>query len=447
MAVSWRPWLRPRRLRWAVSAPLGARALFVGGAVLVGLVAVAFALLSEEANRLFHALFAVAPWASLVVLPAGFVTVLWLSARWFPGAQGSGIPQAIAAAQTLPGEPVGHWLSLRIAAGKVFLTTLALGCGASVGREGPSVQVGASIMHALTRYRPLARFASRQNLIVAGGAAGVAAAFNTPLAGIMFAIEELARYTVFRANSTALTAVIAAGLVSLGLLGNYAYFGVTAVTLGWPQGLPVVLVCGLAGGVAGGLFSRVMVASARGLPGALGRYRCAHPLRFAALCGLLVAVIGLACGGMSFGTGYLDTRAAIEEGADLPLLAGLGKMAATWLSFLSGVPGGVFAPSLTVGAGLGSDLATLFPEVPRSAILLLAMAAYLAAFTQAPITAFIVVAEMSRNHFLLLPLMTAAVLGHGVARLVSPHPLFFTLATLLDPRLSSHGSSERERRS
>jgi H+/Cl- antiporter ClcA len=422
-----------RQTRLIITSEISARVVFIGGAVLVGLAAVVFAIMTDRASHLFHDLLTRWPLIPLLLTPAGFVVIVWITRRFFPGTSGSGIPQTVAAAHVPPHTDLRPWLSVRIAIGKVFLTIGGIACGASVGREGPTVQVGASLMLMLRPLRILGRVATRRNLVIAGGAAGIAAAFNTPLGGIMFAIEELSRYRVFRANSLTLLAVIAAGLVSLAILGNYSYFGATNVTLPWPRGIGVIIVAGAVGGIFGGLFARLMIASATALPPRVARMRSHRPYRFAAICGLTVAMLGLLWGGLAFGTGYVDTRAAVEGGEVLPLGAGLIKIATTWLSYLSGIPGGFFAPSLGVGAGIGSDLAEFFPSLPRAAVILLVMSAYLAGFTQAPITSFIIVMEMSRNNEMLAPLMTAAVVGHLIARVICPTPLYHAMAALLTP--------------
>ena len=147
-------------------------------------------------------------------------------------------------------------LSLRIAFGKILVTLVALASGASIGREGPTVQVGASIMHALRRYARFPALDIDRGLVLAGGAAGIAAAFNTPLAGVVFAIEELSRSFEERTSGVILTAVIVAGVTALALVGNYTYFGRTSVALTVPQMWVAVPVCGILGGLLGGLFSR-----------------------------------------------------------------------------------------------------------------------------------------------------------------------------------------------
>ena len=200
------------------------RLTFWAGAVGVAVVAILFAFLADEAAR-FHGISGARPWVAFIICPAGLVTCFLLTRHVFPGAQGSGIPQVIAAQHMTDRDAIARMLSPRIAAGKVALTLLGLCCGASIGREGPTVQVGASIMHALGRLQRLPRLELERALILAGGAAGVAAAFNTPLAGVVFAIEELAHSFESRASGTVLTAVIIAGITTLALMGNYTYFG------------------------------------------------------------------------------------------------------------------------------------------------------------------------------------------------------------------------------
>ena len=193
-------------------------------------------------------------YASLVVTPLGFALSVFLTNRFFPNAQGSGIPQAIAARHLTDQSARESLVSLRFAAGKIILTLFGLLCGASVGREGPTVQIGASIMFALGRFSPR----RQPGLILAGAAAGVAAAFNTPLAGIVFGIEEMSRAFETRTSSLIIGAVIAAGLTSLALIGNYAYFGTSAMACATAStGSPIPL-CGVVGGLAGGLFSRIL---------------------------------------------------------------------------------------------------------------------------------------------------------------------------------------------
>ena len=416
-------------LTWLSIGRWHKRLLLGGAALLAGLIAIAFAIGAELAIGTHARLMQDMPWLTLLVAPAGFAFLAWVARRFFPATEGSGIPQAIAASLSDDENVRRQFLSLRIAIAKVMLTLGGLLSGASIGREGPSVQVGASVMHMLAG-RKRGRIASSRDLIIAGSGAGIAAAFNTPLGGIMFAIEEMCRHRAFRANSMTLTAVIFAGLMSLAVLGNYTYFGRTPAALAWPSGLWPVLICGVSAGLLGGGFSRLLVASARGLPGKLGAFARARPVAFAAGCGLATGLIGLLSGGMTYGTGYAESKGALEGLAALPFFFMFAKLVVIWLAFVARIPGGIFAPALAVGAGLGADISLLLPTDAdaNAAILVLGMVAFLAAMTQSPITSFVIVMEMTANHEMLLPLMATAVISNAISRSVAPVPLYHALA-------------------
>jgi len=394
------------------------------GGIGVGAAAVALAGLADLAQQAFVLLLTKSRYLVLLVTPLGFMLSAYLTLRLFPNAQGSGIPQVIAARQLASQEARGKLVSIRIAIGKTFLTLFGLLCGASVGREGPTVQIGASIMFVLGRVSPR----RQPGLILAGAAAGVAAAFNTPLAGIVFGIEEMSRAFETRTSGLIIAAVIAAGLTSLAMMGNYAYFGTSPVSLTSGVGWLAIPVCGVVGGAAGGLFSRAVIAMARGFANPAGRAIKRHPLWFALVCGLAVALCGLASGDTIYGTGYTQVKTALESGTPLPASFGGLKLLATTFAAISGIPGGIFSPSLAVGAGLGSNLAPLFHGVPLSALMLLGMVAYFAGVVQAPITAFVIVTEMTDNHSMVVPLMAAALIAYGTSRLICEEGIYHALA-------------------
>ncbi|WP_242442787.1 chloride channel protein [Magnetospirillum sp. 15-1] len=404
------------------------RMLFWGGAVLVALAAMLFERTSTLGNHLFSQAIAIHPALAFVITPLGLVGVLWLTRRVFPGAQGSGIPQTIAAMKLPVLADRNSVLSLRLAAGKVLLTSLGLCVGASVGREGPTVQIGAAIMHALGRWIRLPIQEIDRTLILAGGAAGIAAAFNTPLAGIVFAIEELSRSFEERTSGTVLTTVIVSGVTAMAVVGNYTYFGRTDAVLDLAAAWRPVLICGICGGLLGGLFARILIAVTLGLPGRAGQWVKDHPFVFASLCGLGMAVLGMSSGNSIYGTGYEEAKGLIEGKSELSASFGLMKLAATMLSYVSGIPGGVFAPSLAVGAGLGANLVPWLPGAPIGALAILGMVGYFTGVVQAPITAVVIVMEMTSSQSLTLPLMAAAVIAYGVSRLVCPNPMYRTLA-------------------
>ncbi len=412
----------------AVPSFLRRRLVWWLGAISIGLVAIGFATAGDRVAHWRHALVSPHPWLMLLIAPTGLAVSVFLARTVFPGAQGSGIPQTIAALQMQSDRAVDRVLSLRIAAGKILLTILGLFAGASIGREGPTVQIGAALMHTLGRWMGLADVSVRRGLILAGGAAGISAAFNTPLGGIVFAIEELSHSFEVRTSGTMLTAVILSGVTSLALVGNYTYFGHTTATLPIGIGWAAVLVCGLGGGLAGGLFSALLVRAARGLPGAFGRFVRDRPVLFAALCGLLLALIGIWTDGATYGTGYAQARHMVDGDEQFGRFFPFWKFLASLVSYCSGIPGGIFAPSLAIGAGIGGDIALLLPHSPAGAVVLLGMVGYFAAVVQAPLTATVIVMEMTDNQGLTLPLMATAFIAYGVSRLISPRALYGALA-------------------
>jgi H+/Cl- antiporter ClcA len=427
---------RHRRLLRVFSRRWQRRVIFLVGGVAVGVAAVAMAFLSDAAQDGFHRILALFPYASLGLTPLGFGVIAFLTTRYFPAASGSGIPQAIAARRFREPEKRERLVSLRIAIGKTALTLAGLLVGASVGREGPTVQIGASIMAGIGRLSP----GRQPGLILAGAAAGVAAAFNTPLAGIVFGIEEMSRSFEMRTSGLIIGAVILGGLTSLAMVGSYTYFGSSAAVLDSAAAWLAVPLCGVCGGVLGGLFSRVLILMAGGLPPRKGRpargaprvmtlraWIAKHPVLFAVLCGAGVALCGLLSAGEIQGTGYAFARAALHgeplDFAFLPL-----KFAATVLSSISGIPGGIFSPSLAIGAGLGADLAPFFPPEAAGAVVLLGVVSYFTGVVQAPITAFVIVSEMTDNHTMLVPLMAAALIANAASKAVCREGIYHALA-------------------
>lgn len=409
-----------------------------GGALAVGLVATLFALAADKANELFHQGIEISSWLAFVITPLGLMLVSWLMRNWFPGTQGSGIPQALASLEVKSHSPLrSKVLSIRIAVGKMLLTLLGLCSGASIGREGPTVHVGSSIMFALGRRVQAPPHYLERALILGGGAAGVAAAFNTPIAGIVFAIEELSRSFEQKTNGIVITAVILAGVTAQMVLGNYNYFGTSsAAMLQWTDYLAIPL-CGVIGGLLGGVFSQVLITGSERLAPLHRRF----PMLVAAACGLAIATAGFLSGDLSYGTGYNQASEIIATGQTASLGYPFYKFFATIASYLSGIPGGIFAPSLATGAGVGADLAHLIP-LTAEVLIMLGMVAYFVGVVQTPLTGFIIVMEMTNNHSLLLPLMATAFIAYGVSRLVCPTPIYEALArAFLHPPEKHHSAS------
>jgi H+/Cl- antiporter ClcA len=404
------------------------RMLLWGSAALVGVAAVAFAKLADIAQLLLRRLVGASEWWPWLTAPCGFAAIAWLTRRYFAGAEGSGIPQTIFALRADSGARGQQFLRPKVVIGRVGLAVMGLLCGGSIGREGPTVHVGAVIVHGVWRWLPHGRVeAQRRALVLAGGAAGVAAAFNTPLAGIVFAIEELSRSFEERASGTTLTAVILAGVIAIAMVGDYTYFGQPVVASELRAFTPGVLVVAVACGLAGGFVSRVTLAASRRLPGILQKVRDRHPVLFAAGCGAGVALLGALAGGLIYGTGYEEARSVLESNAHLPWSYAPARAAATLLSYLSGIPAGLLAPSLSVGAGLGQLIADSMGQGSAVPFAILGMCGYLGGITQAPLTSLVIVMEMTAQHAMVLPLMVTAALATAVSKLVTP-PLYQTLA-------------------
>jgi H+/Cl- antiporter ClcA len=419
------------RRRERVSAKLHLRQAWrmgwiVAVAILCGLAAALFARLCDAAMAVHAHLYAVLRWPVLFLLPAGFGITTWLTRRFAPEAAGSGIPQVIAAAEERwRGRWGGQRVTLRTAAWKVVLSAFMLLCGASIGREGPTVQVTAGILRTLTR--GLKGGPGRRAIIIAGGAAGVAAAFNTPIAGVVFAVEELAKSFERRTNTTVILIVVISGFAAYALQGNYAYFGVlngAATTSTWIAA-PMI---GLVGGILGGLFSRLLAAVIGPDANPVTRWRQVHPVLFAVGCGAFAALVALATGGMTFGAGYEQAKSLIQSHPAQGMELAASKFAATLAAAVSGAPGGIFAPSLATGAGIGAIFAHLGLGIAGRDAVVLGMTSYLAGVVQAPLTSAVILMEMTREPGLVGPLLLAALLARWASSWVMPEPIYHLLA-------------------
>ena len=405
------------------------RLLFWASAAVVGAVALGFGWCTVTASRVFHAIAGPHPWVVVVLCPAGLAAIAYLTRTFFPGAQGSGIPQAMAAIRMERVEFARTMLSWRIAIGKTLLTVAGFAVGASIGKEGPTVQIGCSVMNGLGALglkpsRDLLRL-----LVLAGGAAGIASAFNTPIAGAVFAVEEMAHYQVDgRIGRRLLVVTAISGMTMLALVGNVFYFGTVRAALPWGRGWLAVAALGVVGGLLGGAFARILTFPLGRLPGPIRRFRAASPEGYAAVCGLALAGFGLASGGRAFDSSHAPAVAALHGVAAPSLAFPLLKWAATIVSYLSGIPGGIFAPSLSVGAGLSAWAAALFPHVALSALAMVGMAAYFSGVVQSPITAAVIVLEMTNNMEMTVAVSAAAMLGTAVSRLVCPKPIYLAMA-------------------
>jgi H+/Cl- antiporter ClcA len=401
--------------------------IFWVGAIVVGLVAVLYARLIDWGYNTFRALQHDHVWLPLILTPAVAALSVWLTRKFFRGSEGSGIPQVIAVLHSPPGLGT-RLLSPGIVVAKIGISFLAILGGFTIGREGPTVQVGAALMYNLRRLFPRSNARIERQLVLAGAAAGLSAAFNTPLAGIVFAIEELTRSFEARTSGVLITAIILAGIVALGLNGNYTYFGTIEVGAHFPNLLALaVVLTAVVTGIAGGLFCWLLLNTSKWIPARLRELHASKPVVFAMLCGLVIAIVGLVSGGNTFGSGYAEARGVLEGHEQLSVFYPLLKMVSMIGSYLPGIPGGIFAPSLSIGAGFGNVLHMVFGDMQLSMFIALGMVGYLAAVTQSPIMSFVIVMEMINGHALVISLMATALIASRVSRLFAP-PLYEALA-------------------
>jgi len=212
--------------------------------------------------------------------------------------------------------------------------------------------------------------------------------------------------------------------VAMTLFGNHDYFGSSNASIAANSAWGAEILCGITGGLLGGSFTLAIINLTRRLAPVVRK----HPYLVALLCGALVSLFGYFSDHQASGTGYEATKAIITGTAEFDPLYPLYKMGATMASFLSGIPGGIFGPSLATGAGIGSNLGQWLPVAPLSAMIMLGMVGYFSGVVQSPITAFVVVMELTNNQDMLLALMATSFIAYGTSQLICPQPLYQTLA-------------------
>ncbi|MCK5355256.1 MAG: chloride channel protein, partial [Methyloprofundus sp.] len=310
------------------------RLVFWLGAVIIGLLISTMTLLSEWASEFYRSVSLAYPWFNFVVAPFGLALTAWITFRFFPGSQGSGIPQ-VKTALELPHtlEERSRLVSFRIAIGKTFLPIMGLLSGASVGFGGPATHVGASLMSAIGRVFKFPPHYMEKGLLLAGSAAGFAAMFSAPLAGIIFAIEEMGRALEEKISSLVLTAIVFSGVTAYALLNNYIFFNDKSFIMPWSQSWLAIPLCGIVGGFLGGIFSKIIISGGK----LLSRSNLSIPV-IAFACGGAIAILGYYSNGDSFGTGYSQATAILTSSETMDPWFPLFKMLATCVTFFSGIP-------------------------------------------------------------------------------------------------------------
>ncbi len=393
--------------------------------------------------------------APAIAITVAMTLIVCIQRTWFPGTEGTGIPQAIAALKVGNTKARSLMLSLWIAFGKMVLLSIALLFGITVGREGPSVHIGACFMHLCNRFTTLPSFLVAKGMILAGSAAGIAAAFNTPIAGVVFCLEEVGRTFDRKSVPTIIRTVAIACVVGVIFLGQYTFYTRANEYVEFPLGLPhlpakggggfmewlssmrdwiAVPLVGVTGGLLGGWFGRGVVVTSKITAPRLMK----NPLQTGLVLGLALAVIGVVSGGESYGGGYGQAKemlitAAVDGQTISSWHYPITKAAASFDSLVSAIPGGLFDPSLAVGAGLGQVTHGFFneyltPGIGLPALMMLFMAAYFSGVVQSPITVFTILFEMTGAYGMLLPLMLVSMIGTIVAKRICNPSIYEALS-------------------
>lgn len=389
---------------------------------LVGLIVVAFILLTERVGQRLYPVGG-AGWHRLVLPVVVSLIMGYLLYRYFPNARGSGVPQTKAALYAREGR-----ISMRTVFGKFFCTSVTLASGIPLGREGPSVQVGAGIASVLGRKLGL-RQEKIKALLPVGAAAAVAAAFNTPLAAVLFSLEEV----VGDLHAPVLGSVVLASATSWAvlrlLLGNHPLFAVPQYQLVHPAEFVLYALLGVAGGLLSAAFTRLLLWLREKFLAAPRKTLWFQPVAG----GLVVGLTGWFLP-ETLGVGYAHVGEALNGNTAWKLMAMLLvlKFVSVAVSYASGNAGGIFGPSLFLGAMLGGVVGTIanqfFPAATPGAYALVGMGTVFAGIVRAPMTSVVMIFEITRDYAVIVPLMISNLVSFFIASRFQKQPIYEVLA-------------------
>ncbi len=397
-------------------------ALVIGA--LTGLAVVAFILLTERMGMRLYPVGG-APWRRLLFPVAGSLGIGYLLFRYFPYARGSGVPQTKSALFAREGR-----ITLRTVLGKFFCTSATLASGIPLGREGPSVQVGAGIASVLGRFLGL-RPEKVKALLPVGAAAAIAAAFNTPLAAVLFALEEIVGDLHAPVLGSVVLASATSWVVLRLLLGNNPLFKVPQYQLVHPLEFAIYALLGIAGGLVSVAFTKLLLGMRERFLRFPQETLWLQPLAGGLLVGLMGLVVPQVLG---VGYGYVGDALNGTMALKLMLVLVVLKLLAVATSYASGNAGGIFGPSLFIGAMLGGVVGTgahhLFPAYTATpgAYALVGMGAVFAGIVRTPMTSVLMIFEMTQDYAVIVPLMIANLVSLFISSRLQRQPIYEALA-------------------
>ncbi len=395
---------------------------------ITGLIAVVyarfFALAESGTSYILHT----HAWLLFIVTPLCFITAWWVVTRWAPYSRGSGIPQVMAAIELATpkyNEKVNKLLSLRIFFIKTISSLIMALGGGIIGREGPTIQLAGCIFRKVNEWLPAWwPKSSKRNMIMTGAAAGLAAAFNTPLGGIVFAVEELTRTHISYFKTALFTAVIIAGLTAQAMLGPYLYLGYPDVSHLSSYILLCIAVVAILAGLSGSLMSKFILGIFRWKE--KFRFKYQHVL-YVTGCALVIVTLAYFVNDRVLGSGkeLMTTTLFTNDKYHswyMPLLRIVGPV----FSFTTGAAGGIFAPALSAGASIGATISGWMglSATDTNILVLSGMVAFLTGVTRTPFTSAILVLEMTDRHNVIFHLMLAGMIASLVSMMVDRHSLY-----------------------
>ncbi|MBU8881883.1 chloride channel protein [Flavobacteriaceae bacterium JJC] len=421
------------------------------GSLITGVFAVLYAQIFTWGERLMNFIIDWNAWMIFIIAPISFVLSWWLVKEFAPYAKGSGIPQVMAAVELAnPKEhyKIRHLLSVKIIIFKILSSVALVIGGGAVGREGPTIQIAGSVFRKVNELLPdWWPKISKKNMIMTGAAAGLSAAFNTPLGGIVFAVEELSKTHINYFKTALFTAVIIAGLTAQTLAGSYLYLGYPKTAdVGLSIMFPVILVSGICGIFASQL--SVVMLKITAWKKRLKTDK-AH-IAFLVLSALIIAALAFFVNREILGSGKeIMERTLFTANKHEEWYIPFFRMIGPALSFTSGGSGGIFAPALSAGASVGSVISGWIHLTPNetNVVILAGMVAFLTGITRAPFTSAIIVLEMTDRHSLIFHLMLAGMVSSLISLMVSRRSLYDSLkiSFLKDLRGSDENNQQKIR--
>lgn len=430
-------WIGTRRLQLEVTRSTYQSIPYLLSGLVSAVVCSAYTVLFQGAEKLSQEIFKENELLVFALVPPCFVAA-WLLVRLFAqGAAGSGIPQVMAGLDDRGGKEsfLRGLFSLRVLSVKILSSSLLVLGGGAVGREGPSIQISAAIFYKIRQvWNSFGNSLSLKNMLIAGGAGGIAAAFNTPLGGVIYAVEELTRDHVSNFRIGLLEAVITAGLVAQLINGPYLFLGFPVLPGFKLKTLLVVFLIAALSGLGGAAFGRLIFWGLNARKNMSAKSTFAFVVFLSFVVASMIYFVGIEV----MGSGKLLITDILFRGREVSLAEVLGRFWGPFFAILTGASGGIFAPALSAGAALGELLSQIMSSTLANLAPVCGMIGFLTGVTRTPVTAFVLMLEMTDRHSAIFPMMFSALIAHIFARVVDKQSFYEKMALVYVKEAQSH---------